>query len=140
MFKREEKSKETINQANTQMDPNARNLIAAGTNITGDINTDGVIRFDGKLKGNLITTGKLVIGPTGAITGEIKCKNADIEGIVEGKIYVTDLLALKATSKFRGEIVTKKLAVEAGAIFNGTCTMNSTPEEVVLKDDKKQPK
>jgi len=72
----------------------------------------------------LVTKGKLVVGPSGSITGDIQCKNADISGKIEGKISVSELLTLKASSKFTGDIITGKLAIEPGAIFTGTCSMN----------------
>lgn len=100
------------------------NLISNGTDITGDIKSTGDIRIDGSLKGNLNTKGKVVIGSTGKVNGEVICKNSEISGIIEGKIIVGQLLNLKASSKIFGDIVTSKLSIEPGAIFSGTCKMS----------------
>jgi len=110
------------------------NLISLGTDITGDIRSTGDIRIDGSLKGNLITKGKVVIGPTGKINGEIECKNSEVSGIIEGKINVSQLLNLKAPSKITGDIITSKLSIEPGAVFTGNCSMKDseygeTPEK-----------
>ncbi len=105
-------------------DPNAVTTIASGTTIIGDMNSNGDVRFNGALEGNLIAKGKLVIGPTGKITGDVKCKNSDVSGEVEGKINVSELLSLRATSKINGDIITSKLSIEPGAKFTGTCNMN----------------
>lgn len=102
------------------------NIIGAGTSITGDINSDGDIRIDGNLKGNLKTSGKVVVGPTGKIIGEVICKNSDISGTIEGKINVGELLSLKSTSKILGDIRTTKLAIEPNAVFTGTCNMGGS--------------
>ena len=104
------------------------NLISNGTDITGDVKSNGDIRIDGSLTGNLSTKGKVVIGPTGRINGEVICKNSEVSGIIEGKIIVGQLLNLKASSKILGNIVTVKLAIEPGARFTGTCDMNDTEE------------
>ena len=104
--------------------PNKLNRFVEGTNIKGDIVSESNIRIDGELVGNLSTTGKLVIGPTGKITGDIVCQNADIEGTVEGTIKVDGVLLLKSTAKFYGEITTAKIGVENGAEFNGICKMS----------------
>jgi cytoskeletal protein CcmA (bactofilin family) len=101
----------------------AINLIGIGTDIKGDIISNGDIRIDGSLTGNLNTTGKLVIGETGKIHGEIVCKNSEVLGEIKGKIKVNELLSLKATSKIFGDIVTKKLAIEPGSKFTGNCNM-----------------
>lgn len=100
------------------------NLISLGTDITGDIISNGDIRIDGSLKGSLNTKGKVVIGTTGKISGEVICKNSEVSGIVEGKITVGQLLNLKASSKIFGDIVTSKLSIEPGARFTGNCKMS----------------
>ncbi len=101
------------------------NRIVSGTTITGDIISKEGIRLDGKLIGNLSTEGKLVVGATGEIRGEITCQNSDVEGIIDGKITVKELLSLKSTSKIQGDIITNKLAVEPGSKFTGTCNMGN---------------
>ena len=104
------------------------NLISNGTDIKGDIKSNGDIRIDGSLTGNLSTKGKVVIGPTGRINGEIVCKNSEVSGVIEGKIVVGQLLSLKASSKILGDIITAKLAIEPGARFTGNCNMSDTED------------
>jgi len=107
-----------------EIQSNTINIIGNGTSIIGDIQCEGDIRIDGNLKGTLISKGRLVIGPTGLINGEISCRNAEISGKVEGKIKVAEQLSLKATSKISGDISTSKLAIEPNALFTGTCNMS----------------
>ncbi len=102
----------------------AINLVSIGTDITGDIKSNGDIRIDGSLTGNLNTKGKVVIGTTGKVKGEVICKNSEVSGIIEGKIIVNQLLILKASSKIFGDIATTKLSIEPGAIFSGNCKMS----------------
>ncbi len=99
------------------------NLVAKSTSVKGDIITESDIRVDGSLTGNLKTGGRLIIGQGGAINGEVVCKAAEIEGSLTGKIDVQELLSLKATAKYEGEIKTAKLLIEPGAVFSGTCSM-----------------
>ena len=100
------------------------NLISNGTEITGDIKSNGDIRIDGILTGSLNTKGKVVIGPTGKVNGEVICKNSEVSGIIEGKITVSQLLNLKASSKITGDIETLKLSIEPGSNFTGNCKMS----------------
>ena len=102
------------------------NSIVIGTEVTGDIRCKGDIRIDGILKGNLISEGKVVIGSTGKITGEITAKNIDIFGVIEGKLSIKELLSLKSSSKVLGDILTSKISIEPGCIFTGTCKMDAT--------------
>jgi cytoskeletal protein CcmA (bactofilin family) len=107
-----------------ETEPAAINLISNGTDITGDVKSSGDIRIDGTLTGNLNTKGKVVIGQTGKVNGEVICKNSEVSGIIEGKISVSQLLILKASSKIVGDIVTSKLSIEPGALFSGNCKMS----------------
>ncbi len=103
---------------------NTINLIGAGTNIKGNVDSTGDIRIDGTLSGNLHTKGKVVIGTTGLVKGEVFCKNSDVEGKVEGKINVQELLSLKSTSVILGDISARRLAIEPGSKFTGNCNMS----------------
>ncbi|MFI5205023.1 MAG: polymer-forming cytoskeletal protein [Flavobacteriales bacterium] len=109
--------------------PEKLNRIVDGTSIEGHIKSDSNIRIDGKLKGTIQTRGRLVIGPSGFIDGDITCENADIEGTFTGKIQVNGLLTLKHSAKLKGEIITAKLAIEPGAVFSGSCTMSGAHKE-----------
>ncbi len=115
----------------------AINLIGTGTEITGDINSNGDVRIDGALKGNLKTSGKVVVGETGKVNGEIDCKNSEVLGEVHGKIKVGELLSLKATAKIFGDIVTKKLAIEPGSKFTGNCNMGDESVNNIRTEESK---
>ncbi len=101
----------------------ARNIIALGTKIKGDLESDGDFRIEGSLIGTVKAKGKIVIGETGNVEGEIFCLNADISGTVNAKLEVGELTTLRATSKFSGDIITKKISIEPGALFSGSCHM-----------------
>lgn len=102
------------------------NIISEGTKIKGDIIANGDIRIDGELLGNISAQGRLVIGPTGKIEGEITCNNIEISGHIKGKLIAKELLTMKSSSKIEGDITAGKLSVEPGSEFTGTCSMGST--------------
>ena len=110
---------------NNVSDTPSLNLIGAGTIIEGDITTNRDMRIDGTVTGSINVKGKLVVGPSGSIDGEIICQNADIQGTTKGKITVSELLSLKSTAKLTGDIVTNKVAIEPGATFTGSCSMGN---------------
>jgi cytoskeletal protein CcmA (bactofilin family) len=101
----------------------AHNALASGTLVKGNIVAEEDFRIDGKVEGQIECAGKLVIGPQAEITGNMHCQNADIIGRVNGNIIVRDLLSLKSSSVFTGEIIAPRLEVEQGAILNGTFKM-----------------
>lgn len=106
------------------------NLISSGTKITGDIVAEGDIRIDGSLKGNIKSKGRLVIGSSGSIEGEILCSNIEIAGRFKGKISAAELLTMKSTAVVSGDIIATKLAVEPGSLFTGSCQMGPATEKI----------
>jgi cytoskeletal protein CcmA (bactofilin family) len=99
------------------------NQFGQGTVINGDVSTEGDVRVDGKVNGNVTSKSKTVVGTTGVIEGDIFCQNAYIDGRVTGNIEVSELLILSKTAHVTGDIKIKKLVVEEGARFTGSCMM-----------------
>jgi len=99
------------------------NRIEKNTKIKGDIISEADFRIDGKLDGNVKTSGKVVIGKDGYIHGKVECVNADIEGSFNGELLVSELLSLKDSAVIEGTVTVAKLAVEPGATFNASCIM-----------------
>jgi cytoskeletal protein CcmA (bactofilin family) len=110
----------------TEVEPvsNNLNIIGFGSEIKGEVSTNGDIRIDGTLNGNITVKGKIVIGETGRIIGNIFCKQCDVIGYVEGNITTQDLLSLKVSSNVVGDMICTKLSIEPGAKFSGKCDMN----------------
>ncbi|MBD8488323.1 polymer-forming cytoskeletal protein [Echinicola sp. CAU 1574] len=125
---------------------NSSNVIAKETTIKGDIITFGNIRIEGTVEGTLSSKTKIVIGDSARLVGNIDTKEAEIAGKVEGEIRCSDILFLKKTADIDGDIFTRKLVIENGAVFNGICKMieESDSKEIELpvknntksKDDK----
>jgi cytoskeletal protein CcmA (bactofilin family) len=132
-LKFDQKKLKIMAKENNVINPQIINLIATGTRITGDIISDGDLRIDGEIIGNLDTKGRLVIGASGKIAGEIRCKSCEIAGTHNGKVFVAELLSLKASSSVSGDIVTGKLSIEPGAYFAGSCTMS---DDLVMHESK----
>nr|NQU93664.1 polymer-forming cytoskeletal protein [Bacteroidota bacterium] len=112
------------------------NFLGTGTSIKGNITSNGDFRIDGTLNGSINSKGKVVIGASGIVDGEIICQNADISGKITAKVVVHELLTLKSSANLSGDIFTKKLAIEPGAKFSGTCNMGDIPNrEVIVNND-----
>ena len=103
----------------------AATIIAAGTTLKGDISSNGDIRIDGHLQGNIQCQAKVVIGSNGSVEGDISGQQADIMGKVSGTIKVKELLQLKGGSHMNGNLYAGKLQIEPSANFNGQCHMNT---------------
>ncbi len=102
------------------------NLIAQGTEITGDVNTTGDLRIDGQIQGNVSCTAKLVIGEEGKILGNIDCHSGEISGAVKGQIVAKEVLQLNCSASIQGDIEATRFIVEDGASIKGKCTTSKS--------------
>lgn len=109
-----------------QKELGAVNIIAKGTQVQGNINTNGDCRIDGIVKGNIMSKAKVIIGQSGVVDGNIVCASIEIEGNVKAEnLSVSDLIFLKSSANLIGNINAGKIAIEPGAEFSGNCRMNN---------------
>lgn len=123
------------------------NSLVKGTAVGGKIKCDSDIRIDGVISGDLVCTARVIIGPTGVIEGNVTCQSAVIEGRYKGNIKVAELLILRETAVVEGEVSAQKIQMQAGAVFNVICRMDTglaspapkQPEKKSEKNDAKEP-
>lgn len=112
-------------QSSTSYSGNNATLISAGTVLKGDISSNGDLRIDGTVIGNVKTSAKIIIGGTGIVEGDIAGNQADVTGKVNGNIRANELLQLRGECMVAGNIYAGKLQVEPTATFNGQCHMGA---------------
>ena len=100
---------------------NSISRISAGTVIKGEILSPNDIRIDGTFEGKITSKGRVVLGETAVVKGDIVCNNIDLWGKVDGNVYVKDTLSLKEGCTMNGNLHVRRLSVELGATFNGSC-------------------
>ena len=106
-----------------QQSNNLCNVITEGCVIEGSIVSDTDIRIDGRVEGNISSKRKVVLGEKGGIKGDVTCHSIEIFGLMEGNLNVTNTLSLHSSSRLLGDVVTLNLVIDAGAVFNGSCSM-----------------
>jgi cytoskeletal protein CcmA (bactofilin family) len=110
---------------------NSAKLISPGTSLKGDVKSENDLRIDGTIQGNVYSSSKIIVGPSGFVEGNIEGANADITGKVTGNITVKELLQLRGESNVQGNISAVKLQIDPTAVFNGKCQMGAQPASVV---------
>jgi len=124
MFSDNKKDKYMVENSSSQ------NIIAQGTKIVGDFNSEGDFRIDGTIEGNIKTNGKVAVGKAGFIKGTLQGTDAYFDGSFSGKLSLSGTLTLKSSAHIEGEVTVGKLAVEPGATFNVTCAMKGSLKEM----------
>ena len=96
-------------------------MIGSGTRFKGEFELEGLLRIDGDFSGEIRTTGKVIIGSSGRVECRIHAACVIIGGMVRGDIVSTEKVIILATGMVIGNIVTPRLIIEEGVIFNGNC-------------------
>ncbi|MHB1313679.1 MAG: bactofilin family protein [Gemmatimonadaceae bacterium] len=99
-------------------------IIAAGMRITGDMETTGTLKIDGRVDGSVTGARQLLLGRGGAIHGNVRAGEVVIGGVVDGAITADERLELQGTAVVNGDIDTKSILVLEGARINGGVRMN----------------
>lgn len=108
-------------------------IIGAGTTLHGNVVATGTIRVDGRLTGEVVTEGDLIIGQTGQVWGTVRGRNITIAGRLEGSADAEGLLHLAATAVVKGDIIVQSFTVEEGAKYKGSCQMKTDVIELELE-------
>lgn len=105
-------------------------IISAGVLIEGKLSSNGNIRIDGSINGDVFAEGNITVGESGEINGQLNAEVVNVGGRVNGSINAKEKLTLEAKSNLKGDLITKILVIEAGAMFEGKSSMsgNSTSE------------
>jgi len=100
-------------------------IVGAGMTITGDVETDGVIKVEGTVKGSVRATQQILLAPGGLVEGDLETREAVIGGEVRGTVRAEERVEVQATSIIQGDIVTARIAILEGGQVNGEIRMGS---------------
>ena len=82
-------------KAESNLIVNSVSRISAGTVVKGDITSPSDIRIDGTFEGRIQSKGRVVVGESATIRGDVICENMDLWGNLNGNVFVKDTLSLK---------------------------------------------
>lgn len=99
-------------------------FIGEGATFNGDFTLDGALRIDGVFSGRILSTGKVIVGPTGHVKTNIQAGVVLVAGRVDGNIYALDSVHLLESAKVYGDIVAAHLMADEGVIFEGRAKIN----------------
>jgi cytoskeletal protein CcmA (bactofilin family) len=115
----------------------SKNTLAADVEIKGSIKFTNELIIDGKVEGEIVSSGVLTVGENAEIRGEIKTKSVTVLGKVHGNITVDERCELKARAVLMGDLKAARLVIEEGATFVGKSEV--TPNKVAMKQSAVNP-
>lgn len=116
------------------MAENLSTIVGKDSVFTGDMEVKGTLRVDGRIKGRIICDETVSIGATGEVEAEIDAKLVIVAGTVVGNIRTSEKIEMQAKAKVLGDVSTKNIVIEQGAIFHGSCQMKGVKEGEIKAD------
>lgn len=101
----------------------AETIVGPSVKVEGELSSEGNVRIDGQVAGNVQTSQNLAVGEQAVISANIKALNAVIAGKIKGNITVEEALEITETGQVEGDITAKIISISPGAIFQGQCRM-----------------
>jgi cytoskeletal protein CcmA (bactofilin family) len=135
MFKSKDEDAATFDGGSNNMNT----IIGKDTTISGTMEVSGTLRVDGVVKGDVIVSDTVAVGPTGSVEANVQTKIAVVSGGVRGNIHASERIELQAKANITGDLVTKSLVIEQGAVFHGNCNMKQAPQAPNLTGQTSKP-
>lgn len=104
-------------------EPAGLSIIAAGTIVTGDIRTDGVVKVEGQVVGNVHAKQQVLVARGGSVEGDVRTDQAVIGGTVTGGVVATSRAEIQGSAVVEGDLTTRRLVVLEGGRLNGALDM-----------------
>ena len=98
-------------------------LLAKGVLLRGEIHVEGTVRIDGRLDGDIQTSGQVIIGEDGLVQGTITAGTVICSGRIKAKVTANERVQLMKTATLIGEVLTPVLIMEDGAKLQGVTDM-----------------
>jgi len=109
-------------------DPHDVSILSSGVRIIGKFSSEGNVRIDGHIEGDVDVTGNLTLGESSMVKGNVSARNITVSGKVEGAVFATEKIILESHSHLLGDLTAKILVIQEGASFNGKSSMNNSNE------------
>jgi cytoskeletal protein CcmA (bactofilin family) len=100
-------------------DEDPETTLGEGVTFRGELSFERLLRIDGTFEGELLSQGKVIVGPKGKVKANLNLREAIIEGVIEGNITVQEKLELRGQASIRGDIKAKSLVVDDGVEILG---------------------
>ena len=107
-------------------------IIASDMTVIGDLETDGVVRIEGRVKGTVRVGSQVLVASGAVIEGDLHTQEAVIAGQVSGAIHARERVELQASAMVAGDILTPRISIIEGARVSGEVKMDAKSEGHVV--------
>jgi cytoskeletal protein CcmA (bactofilin family) len=115
-------------------------IIGKDSEFKGTVSSAAGLRIDGKMEGQVLNSGDVIIGDSAEVTADVKGRNVIISGLIRGNIEATGKIEITATGRVEGDLKTNVLIVSEGGKFSGKSDMTSNTRTYVASTEPQAPK
>lgn len=106
-------------------------IIASDMTVIGDLETEGVVRVEGRVRGTVRVGAQVLVAQGAVIEGDLHTQEAVIAGQVSGAIHARERVELQATAMVAGDILTPRISIIEGARVTGEVKMDASSKAEV---------
>lgn len=99
-------------------------IIASDMTVIGDLETEGVVRIEGRVRGTVRVGSQVLVAAGAVIEGDLHTQEAVVAGQVSGAIMARERVELQASAIVAGDIHTPRIAIVEGARVTGEVKMD----------------
>jgi len=113
-------------------------IVGPGTKIKGEVSSEGTIRIEGYVEGQIQSADTIVIQENGKVKANLIGGQVIVSGEVHGNVFAHDRLEITSSAKVVGDITSPRIAIAEGVVFEGKCTMKSPAQALKQQQQEKE--
>jgi cytoskeletal protein CcmA (bactofilin family) len=137
-WKKVEVAPETQAAEESTETPFSGTYIGSGAQFEGTLSLSGDFRIESEFRGEICTDGKIVIGSSGSVVGDVRAREVEIQGAVVGNVVARRQMVLRSGGRLHGDIETACLEIERHGFFQGRTKMTE-PQAIRRSEASPQP-
>lgn len=98
-------------------------IIAVGMTVMGNIESNGTVKVEGRVDGDVVTRQQLLVARGGVVEGDVEAREVVVGGTIHGAIRAQERIEVQSGAEVNGDVVTRRIAVAEGASLNGQVRM-----------------
>jgi cytoskeletal protein CcmA (bactofilin family) len=99
--------------------------VGPGLRFRGELSGTSDLYIDGEMNGNVnLDNSLVVVGPNGRVQADIQAREIMVHGALTGNLFASDRIQLGRESRVGGNLSSKHIQIEDGALFKGHVDMD----------------
>jgi cytoskeletal protein CcmA (bactofilin family) len=117
--------------------PAGLSVIAVGMAVQGHLDSEGTVKIEGSVEGNVSTRAQALVARGGVVHGDLTAEEVVVGGTITGAVHARGRVEIQSGAVVEGDVTTSRILVAEGATLNGRVRMGEIPEAAVLAGERR---